>query len=120
MKFNIYVAVFACSPRRVLSLSLTAIIDYCNSLFSCLPWSTVQPLQRVMNAVARVSNHALVGPDYVKLALKQYCYRSTTGRAKNYVHAVSLCTGVAILEYLCLNSAEGSKHELRSTDTAAN
>ena len=45
-------------------------LDYCNSLLSCLPWSTVQPLQHVMNAAARViMNWSL--RNHVKPELKQ-------------------------------------------------
>ena len=51
--------------QQLVSAFILSRLDYCNSLLSRLPWPTVQPLQRVMNAAARVvMNH-------VKPALKQ-------------------------------------------------
>ena len=56
--------------QQLVSAFILSRLDYCNSLLSRLPWSTVQPLQRVMNAAARVIM-ILSLRDHVKPALKQ-------------------------------------------------
>ena len=33
---------------------ILSLLEYCNSLFAEIPWSTVAPLQRVHNAAARL------------------------------------------------------------------
>jgi len=56
--------------QQLVSAFILLWLDYCNSLLSCLSGSTIQPLQRVMNAAARVvMNLSLL--DHVKPALKQ-------------------------------------------------
>jgi len=68
-----------CQVRRVVGQDITqqlvsafvlSRLDHCNSLLSGLPRSTIQLLQRVMNAAARVVM-ALSMHDHVKPALKQ-------------------------------------------------
>jgi len=58
--------------QQLVSAFVLCRLDYCNSLLSGLPRSTIQPLQRVMNAAARVVM-ALSIRDHVKPALKQLC-----------------------------------------------
>ena len=58
--------------QRLVSAFVLSRLDYCNSLLSGLPRSIIQPLQRVMNAAARVVMvMALSTRDHVKPALKQ-------------------------------------------------
>ena len=61
-------------------------LDYCNSLLSRQPGSTIQPLQRVMNAAARVIMNLSLR-DHVKPALKQLHWLPA-GWAKNNLQAV--------------------------------
>jgi len=56
--------------QQLVSAFVLSRLDYCKSLLSGLPRSTIQPLRRVMNAAARVVT-ALSTRDHVKPALKQ-------------------------------------------------
>ena len=56
--------------QQLVSAFVLCRLDYCNSLLSGLPRSTIQLIQRVMNAAARVVM-ALLTRDHVKPALKQ-------------------------------------------------
>ena len=56
--------------QQLVSAFILSRLDYCNSLLSRLPWSTVQHLQHVMNAAARVIMNVSLR-DHVKPALKQ-------------------------------------------------
>ena len=97
---------------------------WCNSLLSRLPKSTVQPLQRVMNAAARVIMNLSLR-DHVKPALKQlHGCRSST---ELHTSCVDSCTyhihiGQAP-QYLsdCVSTASevGGRYRLRSTGSAA-
>jgi len=42
--------------QQLVSAFILSRLDYCNSLLSCLPRSTIQSLQRVMNAAAQVKS----------------------------------------------------------------
>jgi len=60
--------------QQLVSAFVLSRLDYCNSHLSGLPRPTIQPLQRVMNAAARVIM-ALSTRDHVKPALNQlHCY----------------------------------------------
>ena len=48
--------------QRLVSAFVLSRLDYCNSLLSGLPRSIIQPLQRVMNAAARVVTSHGHGP----------------------------------------------------------
>jgi len=56
--------------QQLVSSFILSGIDYCNSLLSCLPRSTIQPLQHVMNVAAQVIMNLSLR-DHVKPALKQ-------------------------------------------------
>ena len=62
-------------------------LDYCNSVLAGLPRCTNEPLQRVLNAAARLVLH-LRPRDHVTHALQQLHWlpiESTTGSLTNYV-----------------------------------
>jgi len=59
--------------QQLVSAFVLSQLDYCNSLPYGLPRSTIQPLQRVMNAAVRVVM-ALLTRDHVKPTLKQLCW----------------------------------------------
>jgi len=56
--------------QQLVSAFILPQLNYCNSLLSRLPGSTIQPLQRVMNAAARVIMNLSLR-DHVKPVLKQ-------------------------------------------------
>ena len=64
-------------------------LDYCNSRLSCLPGSSIQPLQRVMNAAARVIMNLSLR-NHVKPALKQLRWLPVEKRIT--YSCVCLCT----------------------------
>jgi len=108
--------------KQLLSAFVLSRLDYCNSLLPGLPRSTIQPLQRVMNAAARVVM-ALSTRDHVKPALKQLHWLPVKQRISyklcllmHYIH-----TGQAP-QYLsnCVStiSSSGNRYRLRSCDTA--
>jgi len=49
-------------PQQLVSAFILSWLDYCNSLLFCLPGSTIQPLQRVINAAARVNEFVAPWP----------------------------------------------------------
>ena len=97
-------------------------LDYCNSLLSRLPRSTIQPQQRVMNAAARVIMNLSLR-DHVKPALKQLHWLPVEQRItyKLYLFMHHIHTGHAP-QYLsdCVStvSAHSGRYRLRSTGSA--
>ena len=96
---------------------------YCNLFLPGLPRTTIQPLQRVMNAAARVIIMALSTHDHVKPTLKQLHWLPVEQRISyklcllmHYIH-----TGHAP-QYLsnCVStiSSSGNRYRLRSFDIA--
>jgi len=75
--------------QQLVSAFILSRLDYCNSL-SCLPRSTIQPLQRVMNAAARVTMNLLLVVAWPCEASSEAATLAP-GRAKNYIQAVSSC-----------------------------
>ena len=110
--------------QQLVSAFVLSRLDCCNSLLSGLPRSTIQLLQRVMNAAARVVM-ALSMHDHVKPALKQLHWLPVEQRIS---YKLGLCllmyyihTGQAT-QYLsnCVSmiSSSGNRYRLRSCDTA--
>ena len=62
--------------QQLVSAFILSRLDYCNSLLSCLPRSSIQPLQRVMNVAARVIMNLSLH-DNVKTALEPVEQRIT-------------------------------------------
>ena len=102
-------------------------LDYCNSLLSRLPRSTILPLQRVMNAVAQVIMNLSLH-DHVKPALKQlhwlpveqrityklclFMHHTHTGQAPQYPHsAVSALSGMILAEVDWLSKLRSAKNK---------
>ena len=97
-------------------------LDYCNSLLSHLPRSTILPLQRVMNAVAQVIMNLSLH-DHMKPALKQLHWLPVEQRItyKLCLFMHHIYTGQAP-QYLsgCVStvSALSGRYQLRSTGSA--
>ena len=108
--------------QQLVSAFILSRLDYCNSLLSRLPGSTIWPLQRVMNAATRVIMNLSLH-DHVKPALKQlhwlpveqrityklclFMHHIHTGQAPQYL---SDCVSVV--------SALSGRYRLRSTGLA--
>ena len=107
---------------QLVSAFILSRLDYCNALLAGLPRATVEPLQRVQNAAARlVSNLRL--RDHVTPALKQLHWLPVACRIKYklclLMHLIH--TGQAP-QYLvdCVQSvATTSRRHLRSAESAA-
>ena len=56
-------------------------MDYCNALLAGLPCATIEPLQQVLNAAARLVLNLRLR-DHVTLALKQLHWLPVAGRIK--------------------------------------
>ena len=110
------------SPGQRAVKRVCVCVDYCNSLLSRLPRSTSQPLQRVINAVARVITNLSLR-DHVKPALKQLHWlpveQRITYKLCLFMHHIH--TGQAP-QYLsdCVSavSALSGSYRLRSTGSA--
>ena len=96
---------------------------YCNLFLPGLPRTTIQPLQRVMNAAARVIIMALSTHDHVKPTLKQLHWLPVEQRISyklcllmHYIHTSQAP------QYLsnCVStiSSPGNRYRLGSSDTA--
>ena len=109
--------------QQLLTAFILSRLDYYNSLLSRLPGSTIQPLQRMMNAAALVIMNLSLR-DHVKPALKQLHWLPVEERIiyklclfMHYIHI-----GLAP-KYLsdCVStvSAASGRYRLRSTDSEA-
>jgi len=106
--------------QQLVSAFILSLLDYGNSLLSRLSGSTIQPLQRVMNAAAWVVMNLSLR-DHVKPALKQLHW--LPGWAKSHIQAVSVRaphphqTSTTIPVRLCIFSASAAsdRYQLRST-----
>jgi len=65
--------------KHLVAAAILGRLDYCNSVLAGLPWSTVDPLQRVQNAAARLvlglSPRDYISPAFVELHWLPIHYR---------------------------------------------
>jgi len=105
------------AAQQLVSAFILSPLDYCNSLLSRLPRSTIQPQQRVMNAAARVIMNLSLR-DHVKSALMQLHWLPV--EQKNHIPAV--CphwTSTTIpVDRVSTVSALSGRYRLRSTGSA--
>jgi len=106
--------------QQLVSAFILSRLDYCNSLLSRLPRSTIQSLQRVMNAAARVIVNLSLRDHYMKPAMKQLHWlpveQRITYKLCLFMHHIHTGQAPQYLSY-CVSavSALSGRYRLRST-----
>jgi len=109
--------------QKLVSAFILSRLDYCNSLLSRQPGSTIQPLQSVMNAVARVIMNLSLR-DHVKPALKHLHWLPVEQRIIYqlclFMHYIHIGQAPKYLSDCVFTvSAATGRYRLRSIDSAA-
>ena len=84
---------------QLVSAFILSRLDYCNALMAGLPRATIEPLQRVQNAAARLVLNLRLR-DHVTPALKQLHWLPVANRSSNSALLMHLIHAGRALQYL--------------------